>query len=348
MAGNRGSLSLDERRRRDGIAPEDQRQDTGADVDRELSPEEQEEDHFFAEIGEAPTDSVVHVYKMNVEGRDVKIWKGSPATFDIDSLAKKFGSGDYRVLLYSKIETGQLVRKFGRVISILLSPEDDARIKALRDGKASDASAAPFSLDMLIQAIRAAVPQPTPASSTQNLRELAEIVRIIAPQPAVPVAPAVNPVDMLKLMMEFAREREAPAPSRGAGGYDLLMRVMDKAFPLLTDAMKNGQAALPAPAAASGHAPQPAGAQPSEEDAMIKIRMGLGFLVEQAKRGNDPEVSADVILDNVPEEELRKLFSAPNWLDILANINADVRAYAEWFGKVRAAVEEGLNAPPQG
>lgn len=331
-----------------------------------LTPEEEEYESFLAEVGSATGDATVHVHKLNVEGRDVRVWKGPPAQFDIDAIAKKFGSGDYRAMLYSRIESGQIVRRSHHVIPMLLSPEDDARIRAMREGKLPEAGSG-FSLEMLTAAIKAAIPQQPTIVTPQNqlglLKEMGEVLRSIMPQtmPAHAAAPAgITANDLLAAILPALLKRGGDdgddEPIRGgknAGGYDLLLRLVDRFAPTLQTALTGGAAgadagavALPAPAQANAAATTAASA-PQQGDEMLQLKMGLAFLVEQAKRGNDAGTYADVILDNVGETEIRTLLGSANWLDQLAAFNPAVKEHAKWFGELKTAIETELNAPAE-
>ncbi len=328
-----------------------------------LSAEEEEYEQFLTEIGAAPGDAVVHVHKLNVEGKDVRIWKGAPGQFDLELLAKKFGSGDYRVMLYSRVDSGQIVRRSNHIIPMLLSAEEDARIRALRDGRAMDQGSNGFTLEMLTAAIKAAIPQPQVNVAAQNplglIKEVGEIVRSLQPQ-APAASQNVSAADLLGIVVAMLKDRagggnDDDEPIRrgaNAGGMDLLMRLVDKFADPLKAAMQgnavqqNGAAAqaLPSPAVAAATQSGAESAVPPGGDDMSRLKAGLAFLVMQATRGADAELYADVILDNVPEDELRPLIENPAWLDTLAVFDPGVKKHAKWFENLKAAVAAELNA----
>jgi hypothetical protein len=348
--------TLAERRRQLSINPAEAEEadqsaqfDPSAPVDLSLP----DDSAFYAEVGTAPADSVVHVSKIE-EGKDVKIWRGAPSAFDMEKLVRTFGSGDYRMMLYGKTDTGQIVRRHSQVQSYKLPPEDDARIAAMREGRGG---VQPWSLDMLTAAIKAAMPpQPVhvaPANQLGLIKEVGEIVRSMMPAAPAAASPGIGVADLIPVLVAALKDRRGEdddAPARGeAGAYDLLMKLIDKFSDPLKAAMQGqapGQpAALPAPAGTAAQSPPAQAPAQQGDDEMMGLKMGLTFLCAQAARGSDAELYADVIIDNVDEEELRKLVGNPAWIDSLAVFNPDVKKYAKWFGALKDAVLAELEAP---
>jgi len=314
------------------------------------TPEEMDEEQLFSEVGAAPTDAVVHVYQVKADGEEPKVWRGPPGNFDLEAIAKSFGTGKYRVVLYSRTAAGNLGRKINKVIPYLLKPEEDARLQAIREGRAE--SGAPLTAltpeaiaSAVATAIKAAMPAPVVQQNPLGLiREVGEILRPLLGTHAQP-SQGINPLDMLRAMADILKTTQGESADpidRGvnAGGYDLLVKLIDKFAPALMQATQGqpvpGQPALPAPN------PAPA-ALPSEgEQEMFKLRIGLQFLVAQAESKNEPTTYADVILDNVPEKELKEILARPDWLDALARFEPKVKQHAEWFGKLKVEIDAAL------
>lgn len=79
------------------------------------------------------------------------------------------------------------------------------------------------------------------------------------------------------------------------------------------------------------------------------LRMQTKGLVHQAERGKNPELYAEVMLDNLPPfiavEELRERMSADDAVAQLAFLNGDVMRHAEWFEEFRQCVLDLLDGP---
>jgi hypothetical protein len=80
-------------------------------------------------------------------------------------------------------------------------------------------------------------------------------------------------------------------------------------------------------------------------------------LVKRAARGKDPELYAEVFLDNLPtfvtEEEIAQRFQDANAIAQLAQVNPAVAEHAPWFESFRQSVLELLagddsEEPPHG
>lgn len=313
---------------------------------------------MYAEMGvEGDGQANVYVTKLMQDGREAKIWNGQPTDYDLMTIARKFGSGDYRVKLYVQHESGRFVMKANTIIPVMLEAGEDARIEALRTGQSVSASGAPVvsAADIaraVAEAVKAVMPVPVAAGSNLGmLKEVAEIVRTLAPQPTTTITPQFNPFDMMKIMAEMLRDSRSDDPlDRGvnATSTDVFLRLIDKFAPMFTEVLsKNGAAvaALPAP---SGHQPaQPATPaqpvqNPTEQEAMNGMKMGLAFLVTQAAADSDPATYAEVVLDSVPDEAITMFLQNPKPLEYLAQFDPRVMQYAQWFTDLIAAVKDAM------
>jgi hypothetical protein len=126
---------------------------------------------------------------------------------------------------------------------------------------------------------------------------------------------------------------------------------------------------LPAPPAAppalaspfSASAPPGARQQPPPKAATPMLQM-LGWLKEQltalahqASLNKDPNLYADVVLDNLPQIDpamLRDMLAKPDWWATLVQFSPNVQPYPQWFAECREALLKGLEeiigaaAPP--
>ena len=304
--------------------------------------EESEQDRFFAEIDEAASASLVHVYLIQADGDEPKVWKGPPDKFNMEAVARNFGSGKYRVVLYAPHESGRLVKRIGKIVSHLLSPDEERDLRRRRDGRDDNANGGGISEARIVELIRAAQPQPQ-ANPLQQFKEFAEVMRSVMPQPV-----AVAPVDsfaMVRNVLGLVKDMQPEAPlEKGAGLGDIALRLMEKFGPQIAAAVAqpvpNGAppALTTQPALAA-----PANSQPAvESDEMQKLKFGLQFLCDQAKNGKDASLYADVVVDNVPVDSLKGLMSAPDFVGFLAQYHPPVAQYRSWFDSLKQHVSESL------
>lgn len=82
------------------------------------------------------------------------------------------------------------------------------------------------------------------------------------------------------------------------------------------------------------------------------FRVYLDSLVKKAAGGSNPELYAEYILDNAPEDQVRKFLGQPDALEQLAAINPGVAEHRAWFEALRDAtlgmLEAGAPAEDEG
>lgn len=98
-----------------------------------------------------------------------------------------------------------------------------------------------------------------------------------------------------------------------------------------------------------------AGGEGAEADGMtpmqkMQLAKFINSLVPMAARGSDPELYADVFLDQVdrlgiPLDQVRAAINDPGMLDALEGYFPGVRQHRAWFEGYVKAVREGMNAP---
>lgn len=314
---------------------------------------------LYSELDIEETGQVkVFVSKLLDNGKDARIWQGPPADYDVVALSKRFGSGDYRVKVYvPRGDDRAPVMRGNKVFTMVLDPAEDASLKREREGTLQPHSGAVLTAETIAaavtQAIKAALPAPVaPAVNPLDIiKGLADVFKNMMPaQPQ-----GLNALDALKTAASIFKEMRGPDDERepldrgvNASGMDVFMKLIDKFGPALLAAAgqpqpQPGQPALPAPAPA-----QAAGnAQPAEDEAMIKFRMALAFLVQQAQADNDPTTYAGMILDNIAEPDLDTLLKNEQWLEYLASFEPRVMNQQKWFKELRDAVIE-LRKPDDG
>lgn len=324
----------------------------GAAVD-DLSEEEQ----FFAQIGEADSQSKVFVYKQMPGAKEAKVWTGVPGEFDLHAIAMNFGSGDYRVKMYSPTDRGNLGVRLNKVLTELLTPEEERALARRRGETPMETSGAPLTesrvAEIVASTLRAAMPAQAQADPFVQMERLSAIMKNM--QPSTP-APSMDSLALItgvaKIFRDLTPDRDPIDKGVNAGPFDLLMKYAEPIMKIVTTNAQNQAATAPAlPAPAPGATAANPGTTPPtatpEDDPMFMLKMGIRFLVEQAKRDADPQLYADMVIDQVPPDDLKQLIAAPDFVAVLAQFNADVPNHRAWFERLKAEVIEGLK-PEEG
>jgi len=114
--------------------------------------------------------------------------------------------------------------------------------------------------------------------------------------------------------------------------------------------------ALPSPMGAPPNPmapPPPTGDPQVDADAKREYEMGLQkmvlnqqlqFLLRQAAANKDPELYAELLLDQAGEERVLAFVGQENAIDQLVELNGEVASHREWFESLRASILE-LTAP---
>jgi len=321
------------------------------------------------------SDATIHVSHIDTKTSvESKIWQGPVEDYDLKSIAEKFGSAAYRVKLYARIITGQKVLKGNAVINWLLSPEQDAKLKMLRENpQALQQQGQPQQMqgitpETLAAAIKAAMPPPVVGPSPMEIfAQVAGLMKQIMPAPVVAQPQQTNVIETIRAIAGIMKETGAGSrndddtPARGStNANDIWLKVLDK-IPLLLDVVGNGKAAqslqqLPPPAATPGGAETPAGQQihtPEGENMNVleaaqlkQMQMGLAFLCAQANAGHDPVLYADVVMDQVPEAALEQLLALPDTVAHLQQLHPDVANHREWFVTLFKEIREAFTVDP--
>jgi hypothetical protein len=285
----------------------------------------------------------------------------------LDSIREQFGGGKYRIRVVD--ESGKYAGN--RTVEIVDLPKPTAT---------ANTQSAPAALDLQgIAALLAATKSNAPASDGGMATVLAamiqsqgEMIRAMTQQQKGPsiteIIAAINAsktgggnekgaVEMLLQGLELGRSLQGGE----TGMLDVAKEGLSMIAPLLAQQREQQQQVprLPAPAR-PGVAPAapatPAAATGGEDMGLIQklnwLRQQTNALVHQAQRDKDPELYAEVMLDNLPPfidpAELLTRLQQPGAVAELAQLNGAVAQYAEWFEEFRAAAVAILTAPPEG
>lgn len=313
---------------------------------------------LYAELG--VTDGAEATVFVTLEDADGKgnaagIWKGEPEDFNLEGLAKKFGSGAYRVKVYVKIPGGPKSMRANKLYHWKLSPEDEA--KRLNPTAPAQQVTQGDIAKAVAEAMRGILPMlQSPAQPAMNMREMIDLFRVMQP----PVQ-QIDPMAMLKLGVEMSAARNQNEPTTrepGSNTNDVIVTLIEKfgspIAQMVTQAQnrQGNNTPLIAPVA---QAPQTEyineTTQQEPQDmniiAEMKLKAGISFLISQAAAGNPVSTSAELIIDNVPADTLHQVLASPDPVAWLASFNSDVTAHQDWFKEMLDEVKNILNEPPE-
>ena len=299
---------------------------------------------------------------------------GYCATYDagdlsLDAIREQFGGGKYRI----------------RVVDMAGQYKGNATVDIVGLPKiaAPSAPAAPPPQDYngiasIIEALKKGQPAPDGNNATMTLMlgmienqgkmfqammtankgpSVAEILAIVNAQGGG--GNSKSSVDLLLEGVKLARELGG-----GGGGEDSMTSVAKEGLGILgqlieqrgAPAAQHSAPRLPPPAAgAVAAAPvaviQPEGGNVGILEKINWLKRQTAGLVLQASRDKDPELYAEVMLDNLPPfispQEILQRLSAADAVDQLAALNSDVLQHREWFDDFRQEVVRMLTEAAQ-
>jgi hypothetical protein len=154
-------------------------------------------------------------------------------------------------------------------------------------------------------------------------------------------------------VMELVMKGMELAKETGGGGGDDWTGVAAKAIDVLGEPLAMlmqtsaiAPAAAPAAVSTATVQRQPVTVVKPMMNPMVK--QYVSFLVGKAAKGADPDLYADLVLDNVPETLVRQFMDDPDPVAKLAVFDARVAQHAEWFRDLGQACMEALNADAPG
>jgi len=288
----------------------------------------------------------------------------APAEFTLDRVRKLFGPGTYRCrVLGSK---GYVPGGGKVVIAEMLDPaagptssvEDVLAI--LKADKEKNSEQLKSWATILLPALA-----PVIASWLTPRNQVAELIAGVAQLQGLnkQKEPESLSEQVEKLLGVMTRLKEASTddkPVVGSTWVDVIREMAGQARPLLEGIISQRQGAMPGrvgvPPSAMLQAPMPQPAsvptpQPSGDDAMLALLQWLSGtlqqLVLQAAKNKDPELYAEVVLDNVPESadlaQLRSFIDKEDWWKQLQQFQPAVAPYQGWFTQFREALLELLD-----
>lgn len=250
--------------------------------------------------------------------------------FDIEGPRKKFKDEEDPDLSEAGSEDGA-----SELLSLLLKKrkeedEEEERSNHHRNNPDGNGGISAIELMKLLQ-----------QAQEQGEARIMKMMEFIRPQPQSP--------DMTKQVFDIVEKVMSISPAGGDGNpwittlamfKDPLSKIVDT-----IQAAVNKQGAVPSN-------PPPQSAQqvqhvPQETDVVtMMLKQYLPLFVSAAARNADPQTYADMVLDQVPENQYPSLsawINRPDCLEGLCTIEPGIRYQQDWWIALRLAIIEGLN-----
>jgi uncharacterized membrane protein len=165
--------------------------------------------------------------------------------------------------------------------------------------------------------------------------------------------PQQQPPDVTKQVFEIV-EKIAPMMAGGDGGGSPWMMALTQFKEPILKIVDSIQIALQRPSVVpSGPPPQvhahvqPNPPQPKEEDMLkLLIRQYLPVFINAARQNGNPDIYADMILEQIPQTmypKLQQWLSTPVWFDdVKSHDPIVIEAQAGWWNLLRGSLLEGM------
>lgn len=319
------------------------------------------------ELGADASTAKVVVHKVVPNGESARCFSCPRPQFFSDQIREQWGPGTYSILVYLK---GKIKARHRLTFAEPMKPAAAASPAAPADTSSTlrDLEAR-FDRDRardleLMKLIVGARPQADPLQmQAQILSMMTTVKELTGGANAKSSGSDRSAIDLVLEGVKLAqRLGNGGAGGEGTNWGEVALGVVEgvKALTQTNAASPSATPALPAPASAERAAvaaPEPApGAGETEEPNMLeKFRTHLQFLVRKAASGSDPELYADVAIDNLTElpEFMRALaldyLQRPDALDRLIKIEPAIGSHREWFQRCIEAIREQIreaNSPP--
>jgi hypothetical protein len=311
---------------------------------------------------EGEIESSVHVYQIDLDSKlEYKIWQGADEGFNLESLAKVHGSGQYRIKVYVRRPDGTKPLQYNRVQGWTLSPDDEMRVQAKKFAAKNPQAAPPahngsdtreLIREMMAgfqETVAKLIPAPAaPVDPFSQFEKFAGLMKLMMPAPAPAAPDLVQLLSMMKTLKEITGVE-------GASGSELLMlKAADAFMPAIAEGLKAKTGTAPGAPGAPG--PAQLGEEISEEEQMFNLKQQMKLTMFQlqlkaankaAARGVAADVYADTIYDAFEEDDIQGIALAPNWFALMCETVPECKVNEAWYFNVRTAlidlaVEDGI------
>ncbi len=311
--------------------------------------------NVLADLGGASTDAEVKVYRASAAKGNkggAFLFSCAPEEFTLESIRDNYGGGDYRVH----------VRANGGIVANRLVSIEEPKRPMFPVAAQQPTTANNDALEKMM------------AAMVQGFQGLGQLIVQSNQKPVVD--PMQSQRDTISLMlsmkelfgsnsggnqiesalgmfqkgMELAREM---TPRDTAEPMDMLMEAFKTFGPVIANATAQRQnnaadvAYTATPQSPQQIQPQLSASQGTPEMADPKTATYVNMLVSLARENRDHELYAEMIVDQVPENEIRAMLDRPDLIEHLARFNPEVRNHTAWIDALKNSVLGLLTDTPE-
>lgn len=347
-------------RRRTTTVTEESAPEEAEFADVIMEPDETEEarltalDGMIAEFS-GGADTVVNVYRQG-EGKNLSfLFRTTPDELTGGEIMERcrdgYGTGDYRI----HIRAGsRLVKNAPFSVEKVQGPDPAlagpaqqglgiAEVIAMMQAS-NDKMAMMFSETMRAMG-EAMKSNQAPAFNPAEMQ--ASLIQSLAALKSMTEKPDTAPTDPVAMLIQGITLAKELNPKEGeTNSSDILLEGIKQFAPAIAQATQMGTARLSAPAN-GGELPGPPGSEQTAADAAKEKEMGLrnmmlrqqlGFLIKQAENGKNPDLYAELLLDQLGETVVLDFIGKDDALETLAKINPGVNGQRIWFEALKTAI----------
>lgn len=329
--------------------PDDLREvySTQTPVVQDFQTEEDEVNAILSEVGGSEGGGNVVIRKLNAQTRKLEWLDRCPiADFTgsggVAYLAKKWGGGEYELLVYDKFNHIIKRPRVTIAASVLPEPKADASPQAGVD-KLAGVMLEGFK-QLAAQQAQLVQQMQRPAETKADwLREIAMMRELFGGNNQS------DPLGTLAKVIPVVRDL-MPRGEGETNMLDVFMRLAQEFGPAIKAAVEKTPALTafvpPAQPGAVTQSIPPEQHGANQMQLMLKAKLAL--LCAKAKADADPGPYAAIICEEVSPEVLSNLVNNPDWLGELAKINPGVKLFPQWFAELREAVIEIMTEAGEG
>lgn len=284
----------------------------------------------------------IKVYRVEPKtGKSSWLFNCQPEELPImEKLRDSYGTGIYQVRVYKnqklnrrfnyQIEAPKMVEK-----PVNQSGELAAVLKAMNDSQQRQFEQMK---ELMLQVAGANKPV---AQNFDPFQMMTGMVAMLSQlKNLVPTTPQVDQTSLILKGMEIMKDFSA-------GGETTMMDVLRDLLksPLLEKAIESTAVAIEntPQIPANKTAPQINAPQTNQGAKMNPVITGyVNTLVKKAAGGSNPELYAEFILDNVPENMVRQYIVRDDLMEFITKINPEAAKYPEWFAELKNCIVEFL------
>lgn len=269
----------------------------------------------------------------------------------LDRLRDEYGGGDFETRVYRKTagQRKKLFRKFRQKIAAPPKREYVAPQKVTSD-LSEIANVMMQGFQQTNAMISEIMKQNVPQNATINPLEMMQgmIATLVSMQQLMPQNKTDSGIDTAIKFLELGKDLGS---DKETSSTDVLLETIRSIGPILTKSVETSQ--KPENASIKNNIPsQSTVTNPAEKPSMLNptqmmIKSQLKNLVKVAAAGKDPELYADLILDQVPTFQLTTMINSPTLLEDLAKLDPAVNRHQTWFTTLVTIIRDTLENPEE-